>query len=90
MKCVWSDLGVQVPDSALFSPQSRRLLMHLGVLPDVDPLRHAAQEWLSSHESGVTPASRRVRMVLAVGEATALEATPAELLEDRRRFRATK
>jgi hypothetical protein len=52
-----------IADSMHFTPEGRRLLWSLQLL-EPDPLRVAAEVWLSEHEGCKTPATRRVRAAL--------------------------
>lgn len=76
------DLGVQLPDSAAFTPEGRRLLVSLGVV-ERDPLRVAAERWLQERPPGpTTEAVAAVRAALG-------PPWPAEWLEAAERMRAT-
>ncbi len=68
-------------DSAVFTPEGRRLLVSLGYVRE-DPLRVAAEEWLASHKGPRTAATEAVRRALGPG-------WPDGFLDASERFKAT-
>lgn len=74
--------GVRLNDSMHFTPQGRRLLVSLGVV-ERDPLRVAAEEWLTEHTGPMTEAVRETRRALG-------PPVPTKWLEVARAVRSVK
>ncbi len=75
------EADVRLHDSAVFTPEGRRLLVELGAITP-DPLRVAAEEWLASHTGPRTAATEAVRRALG-------PEWPDEFLQASARFKAT-
>jgi hypothetical protein len=70
-----------LPDSCLYTPGGRRLLISLGYVTE-DPLRVEAEQWLRDHDGPRTPATEAVRAAIGPD-------WPAEWLEEADRFKNT-